>query len=264
MRDGEKTRGELVDELARLRRRVSEADAAEAERKRVEEALRESEKRLQVLVDHAYDGISISRRSSSDPIGRRQLIYCNDRFVEMSGRAREELMACENLFELTVSPLADEEREANLQRMRKMLPYRGVSSWKRPDGRENHHEWVAVPVDIKGELYTIGIDRDITERRQMEERLREAERVRVLAAAAGGAAHEINQHLQVVVGLAQILLQKMPADSPILPDIEKIQEGGKRISEIVLKMQDVKQYATIPYVDEAEIVDFDAAAREEE
>jgi PAS domain S-box-containing protein len=116
----------------------------------------------------------VSRPDGSVYTTKRRLVFCNDRFVEMSGRSREELMASDDINQFVVSHLSPEERVANMQRMRQGLPYRGVSSWKRPDGRENYHEWVGVPLRIKDKLYTIGIDRDITERKRAEEALRRA------------------------------------------------------------------------------------------
>jgi PAS domain S-box-containing protein len=47
--------------------------------------------------------------------------------------------------------------------------YRGTFSWIRPDGNENIVEYVGMPVTWRGKSYTIGIDRDITERKKAEE-----------------------------------------------------------------------------------------------
>ena len=262
MKDEEKSRAQLTEELVILREQVSALVGIQRESKRVEAAYRESEARWRILLDHAYDGITISKRNRDDLMGRRNLVYCNDRFVEMSGYSREILMACENLFDLTVSHLLPEEHESNLRQMKAVKPYRGISSWNRPDGRENYHEWVSVPVEIEGELFSIGIDRDITQRRQMEAELREAERLRVVTETAGGAAHEINQHLQVIVGQAQLLLKQMASDSPYVSGVGKIETVGMEIADILLKMQDVKQYATKPYVGNRDIVDFDQASQE--
>jgi hypothetical protein len=45
MRDKDRTRGELITELAEMRQRIAELEAKETQRKQAEEALRESEER---------------------------------------------------------------------------------------------------------------------------------------------------------------------------------------------------------------------------
>ena len=48
-RDEDKTRERLIEELASLRQRVTESEASAAERKRVEEALQESEQKYRTM-----------------------------------------------------------------------------------------------------------------------------------------------------------------------------------------------------------------------
>ncbi|MSS73664.1 MAG: PAS domain S-box protein [Candidatus Latescibacteria bacterium] len=111
--------------------------------------------------------------------------------------------------------------------------------------------------------HMLGTALDITESRQAEEIQREAERTRVLVETAGAAAHEINQPLTVIIGLAQLMLMKESLDDAIRRDVESIQGAGQRIGAIVLKMQDLQKYITKPYLGESRIVDFEAATRKD-
>ncbi|MCZ6634235.1 MAG: response regulator [bacterium] len=106
------------------------------------------------------------------------------------------------------------------------------------------------------------LEREILERKKMEEALREAERVKVLAETAGAAAHEINNPLQAVTGTCEILLANMTSDAPYREKIEAIHRSGVIISEIVAKMKDIRQYVTKGYVGDRNIVDFEAASQE--
>ncbi len=88
-------RGELV---SMVEARTSELRAANqqlerqiADRLQTETALRESQQKLQAIFDHAFDGISIYEEIPSDRSHR--LIDCNERYAEMAGRTREELLA---------------------------------------------------------------------------------------------------------------------------------------------------------------------------
>jgi len=144
------------------------------DRKRAEEALRESEARLRLILQHSTDGINICEM---DPkTHRRQLLLCNYRFVEMSGYSREELMAAGDIGSLARALETLEEQRINGQRLRRRLPHGGRASWIRPDGRENYYEWTAAPIEVGEKLYIIGIDRDITERMRTEVALGDARR----------------------------------------------------------------------------------------
>ena len=144
------------------------------ERRSTEERWRASEQRFRLLMEHASDGIGMCERIEQiTPDGQRRfkrlLVFCNDRFVEMSGRTREELLRHPDLAQLTRPANTSQEQAAYRKRRDDGLPYEGVSSWMRPDGRENYFEWISVPLQLGGKLYTLEIDREITARRRAEE-----------------------------------------------------------------------------------------------
>ncbi len=104
---------------------------------------------------------AVSLWAHCPPSGRR-LVECNDRYVEMSGRSREELFAAENLDALTTphEMVSDVAARFSLG-----LPAGGIASWARPDGRENFYVWNAVPIEIDGTPYGLGIDIDVASMR---------------------------------------------------------------------------------------------------
>ncbi len=143
-------------------------------RKQAQNALAEREQLLQLLLQHTSDGINITEVELK-PL-RRRLVLCNDRYVEMSGRSRQELMANPNIDEwhIAITPPA----RTPAQRRRGFLarePRSGLASWRRPDGKENYFEWTGVPFYVGKKLFVVGIDRDVTARRQAEEAMREHE-----------------------------------------------------------------------------------------
>lgn len=140
-------------------------------RKRAEQALRESEERFRLLVDTAFDGINICEAEAET--GKRRLLLCNDRFVEMSGYTRPELEDAADLDALTVSDMTPEQEREISRAMEKERPYRGTASWIRPDGKENVYEFSAVAMERDGRYYLMGVDRDITDRILAERRLAE-------------------------------------------------------------------------------------------
>ena len=93
---------------------------------------------------------------------------------------------------------------------------------------------------------------------ELWERLLEAERLRVLVQTAGAAAHEINQPLSVILGLSQLLMRDDNLEEDQLEKLNGIGGEVQRISAIVQRMGNVRQYATRSYVEGTDIVDFTA------
>jgi PAS domain S-box-containing protein len=145
-----------------------------SDRSRREEELRRTEERFRLLVESAFDGINICE---FDPeTGRRRLVFCNDRYVEMSGRTREELFAIEDLNPLCPTRMTPEEVEEQDRRVPNGEPFRGRASWIRPDGKENYYEYSAVPVAVGDKYHFLGFDRDVTEQVRQQRALEESEK----------------------------------------------------------------------------------------
>ena len=139
-------------------------------RKRVEETLHEREKWVSLVMEHSTDGINICRIDPKRK--RRELVMCNDQYVEMSGYTREQLMNTEDLDAMMDVIYAS---PGFMERVLSGGSDRGMDSWIRPDGKENYHEWTAAPIEIDGVMHIIGIDRDITERLGNERALKQSE-----------------------------------------------------------------------------------------
>ena len=134
-------------------------------RKRAEMAVRESKERFRMIFENVYDGICIYTEDP-DPY-KRKLVECNEQYASMAGRSREELLQSEYTQELRITL----EEEANSKRMESLArgeAYQGSFSWIRPDGKDNIVEYTGVPIMWRGKPYSIGIDRDITEKKRAE------------------------------------------------------------------------------------------------
>ncbi|HUI65411.1 MAG TPA: PAS domain S-box protein, partial [Bacteroidota bacterium] len=127
------------------------------ERKLMEEELRESEERFRLIFENAFDGMSIFEEAE-DPVDRR-LVECNRRYAELAGRPREELLRLGSM-----QGLALELSDKNERAITEGNVFRGSFSWIRPDRAENFIEFTAVPIEMRGKKFTIGIDRDVTDR----------------------------------------------------------------------------------------------------
>lgn len=101
-------------------------------------------------------------------------------------------------------------------------------------------------IDEKGNIYTVlGIARDITDRKKMEEQSYYTEKLASLGTLAAGVAHEINNPLAIILGFTDMLLEKTPVDSQeydILKTIEKQSTNAKRIVENLLSFVRHKEH----------------------
>ncbi|WDP89460.1 MAG: diguanylate cyclase [Desulfobacter sp.] len=83
----------------------------------------------------------------------------------------------------------------------------------------------------------------------------EEERLKVLLQMAGATAHELNQPLMILLGNLELL--EMDRDHPdkLLERIQKINTAGKRIADIIKKIQNVRHVSKISYSGGGDIID---------
>jgi PAS domain S-box-containing protein len=150
---------------------VGEASIGITELRQAEEALVESEERFRQMADNFEDVIWITDRDI------KKILYINPAYEKVFGRSRESLYECLTSFAEAVHPddLARMERMLERQRHGDLTPveYRII----RPDGSVRWMLRRSFPIRNKdGEVYRLaGIAQDITERRRVQEELRESE-----------------------------------------------------------------------------------------
>ena len=162
----DKTKEQLIDEMAGLRQRIAELEILETKRKQAEEALRKSEEKYRSMVNNVKLGIF---RSTTEPYGR--FLEANPAMGKITGYSREELLQM-NVCDLYVRP---EERESVLKEISSNI---GKTTrelrFRKKDGTEIvvSDTKVAVRDDAGKILYFDGIVEDITEHKWAEERLK--------------------------------------------------------------------------------------------
>jgi two-component system, cell cycle sensor histidine kinase and response regulator CckA len=85
-------------------------------------------------------------------------------------------------------------------------------------------------------IYVTGVCLDITERKQMEERLLQSQRMDSVGQLAGGIAHEANNMMSVVLGCADYVLQRTDLPEPVREDVDQIWRAAKRTAGITQQL----------------------------
>jgi len=195
-----------------------------SERRRAEAALRDSEARFRAVFEQSPLAIAI--RGDGD-----RIVDSNAAFRALLGYGADELRA------LTVNDITHpDDRAANdvlAEELRagKREGFRLEKRYLRKDGRviEASITVAAARTGKPGASpFYVAMVEDVTERREAERRLRDAQRLEAVGRLAGGVAHDFNNLLAVVLSFADLAIESLPADHPARADVGEIRRAAER------------------------------------
>jgi two-component system cell cycle sensor histidine kinase/response regulator CckA len=193
-----------------------------SERRVAISALQESEARFRSVVEGAPDGVAILRQ--------QQILFLNPRAARMLGLANPEAGKGRMITEF----LEPDDAELAERRIGELVAtgrvHRDPAEYrsKSADGEELVVEISSIPIDLGGERSVLAFARDITERKAIQARLAEAERLTALGVLSAGVAHEINNPLAYVLLNLEYLRQQLP----------RLAEDPARLSDLMVRVRD--------------------------
>ena len=195
------------------------------ERKKAEEALRESEEKYRILYENANDAICVAQDE--------MVKFPNPRTEDITGYSKEELVKMP--FTNLIHP---EDRAMVLERHKKRLagekPPPTYSF--RITNKEGEERWVqlnTVLIDWEGRPASLNFLRDMTQQRKLEAQLIQAQRMESIGTLAGGIAHDFNNLLSPIMVYSEMGMMELPSDSPIQQNLTNIYKSGERARDLV-------------------------------
>ena len=194
-----------------------------------QENLRRSEMNFRSLVTNAPYGIC-----RCDSTGK--ILDANPAFLELLGRATVNEIVGEHIFGL----YAENDRWFALADfLRSAEPFRGLTAeWKGKDT-------ATTLVRISGRSVTDGGDggvvfelfaEDVTERRALEDQLRQSQKMEAVGRLAGGIAHDFNNLLMVISGYSEFLLERLGAEPQLRGPAQEIASAAERASSLTRQL----------------------------
>ncbi len=206
------------------------------DRVRAERQLVESEANYRTALQQASDAIVVSDRQGV-------ILEVNARAEELLGFSRRELTG-RRIEEL----VAAEDRERFPARLRDLLGGRSTLHERRLGRKDGGIVEVEISARDLGDGRFQAIVRDISERRRLEEQLRQAQKMEAVGQLTGGIAHDLNNLLTVVLANSEMMAGALPPERQELhADLEELQSAARRGAQMIRKLLSFSRHATLTY-----------------
>ena len=205
------------------------------ERKRSEEALRESENKFRALAETTTAAIFMFQGA--------QMLYANPAAEQITGYSHDEILHM-TFWDVIHPDFRDLVKERGLARQEHAdVPARWEVKLRTKAGEARWVDYVGTPFEYSGRPAVLGTAVDITERRQAEDerrnleaQVRHAQKLESLGVLAGGIAHDFNNLLTGILGSASLAIMKIPDDSPAKEQLQRILTASEKAAELTNQM----------------------------
>jgi PAS domain S-box-containing protein len=223
------SREQLADDTLDAMASVADVISQGIERKRAEHELSKSEERYRDLVENAHDIIY-----SQDLEGHYTSM--NKAGAQITGYTLEEALALN--FDQTVAP---EFLAKTREMLSKKLAGENVTAYEMEIIAKDGHRITVeantklvfqdgVPIGVQG------IARDVTQRKQLEDQLRQSQKMEAIGQLAGGVAHDFNNLLTAINGYSALALQRIEDNHPVKGYLEEVKKAGDRAANLTRQL----------------------------
>ncbi len=178
---------------------LSSAFVEALKRKRMEKTLKETNTRLQTLIQAIPDIVYFK-----DAQGRNVVV--NKAFEDLVGLSQKEIIGKTD-DQILQPKLAEYCKKGDEEVMRTREPFLSEEESTKEDGETIFYDTIKAPLyDDQGNIIGIvGVSRDVTSRKRLEEQLLQAQKMEAIGQLAGGIAHDFNNILTAIIGFGTLL-----------------------------------------------------------
>lgn len=197
---------------------------------RMRHQLMEREQLFRLISENAADMIAVV-----DTNGKR--LYNSPAYERILGYTQEELASTSPLEQVHPDDRAKVEeaaKEARAGGVGRSIEYRmrhKNGTWRQMESTAN------TVCNAQGKVESlIIVNRDITDRRHLEEQFRQAQKMEAVGRLSGGVAHDFNNLLGVIIGYSEFLQERLDVSDPLRASVEEILKAGKRAASLTRQL----------------------------
>jgi two-component system, cell cycle sensor histidine kinase and response regulator CckA len=200
------------------------------ERKRAEQELVAREERFRALVEHSADAIALLDRTGA-------LIYASHSTERVLGYRADEVLG-----RRAVDLIHPDDVAAVAGRLLELQDRPGTAVVMEARYRHKDGSWRYGECSVANRLSDPTVRalvlnyREITERRRLEEQLRQAQKMEAVGRLAGGVAHDFNNVLTAIFGYADLLNEELPEGHQARQDLDEIRKAAQRASTLTRQL----------------------------
>ncbi|WP_420631156.1 ATP-binding protein [Candidatus Leptofilum sp.] len=240
----------LTQQRNELKQEVSRREKAEAALQLLNEELEQRVKErtaelakaneqlrlLEAAIVNTSDTVIITEAQPED-LSKAGIVYVNKAFTKATGYKYKEIVGQSR--QVFHGPNTDPRQ---LEKIRRALSNREAVHVElinyRKDGTEYWADMTVAPIlNNEQELtHFVSIERDATERKQLETALLQAQKMEAIGLLAGGIAHDFNNVLTIIMSYSDLLLRLYEQDPMVIKYVNPIHTAGKRASDLTYQL----------------------------
>ena len=198
-------------------------------RRKAENELRRSEGLFRGIFESTSAGVSLTNASGL-------FVSCNPALAAMLGRSVAEVMRLTPASITHPDDLPGQQALMDEVRAGRRDRFNYSKRYVRPDGQT---VWVELSFAAirtpEGEYeYGLGVSVNVSERRELEDQLRQSQKMEAVGQMAGGVAHDFNNLLTIVLG--NLSLVRLPESDPNRPLLATVEQAALRAADLTRKL----------------------------
>ncbi len=221
------------------------------DRKHAEEALRRREEYYRSLIENATDPIVVLDAAGT-------VLYESPALEKMLGWRLEDRRGRSGL-----DLLPEEDRPDLIQKVQRLLREPGCTDLIETRARHRDGSWRSIEAVAKSRLdadgkATIVVNvRDLTDRKDLEAQLNQAQKMEAIGRLAGGVAHDFNNLTTAILGYSELMMRKLPAEDPLRRHVTEVTRAAERAAALTRQLLAFsrKQLLQPRVLDLAEVLD---------